>query len=552
MTATLRPLLLLALVLPLLGQAPADVVARIRAEGSGERSQVMKHLHELVNGIGPRLTSSERCAAACAWAVETFKSFGLESARTEEWGTFPVGFDRGVRRGRITAPKALDLVFTTPAWTPGTVGVWAGAVRPAPTDLAEVEKDPGAWKGTWILGGGRGAARADRARREEVLVAAGVLGVIQKAGNELVITGGNHRIAADALPRLVTIQLQGKQYAEIEALLAGGTPVEAEFEIENRFRPGPIPLHNVLAELPGTELPEELVIVGGHIDSWDGATGTTDNGTGVATTIEAARILCAAQVRPRRTIRFMLWSGEEQGLLGSRAYIRAHPEEYDRISAVLVHDGGTNYVSGIAATEAMRPQLETALRPLIGLDPELPFKIRPVRSLPMGIGSDHDSYLAAGVPGFFWDQGGRANYTRTHHTQYDTYDAAIPEYQRHTAMVVAIAALGIANLPEKLDRTGMRARSAPEAGRGPRRRLGITPGEDDLTIAEVQEDSVAARAGLQRGDLILKIDGREVKDLFGLRDLLADGGPEKTLLVRRAGREITIPVRFEDAPAPAR
>ena len=124
-------------------------------------------------------------------------------------------------------------------------------------------------------------------------------------------------------------------------------------------------MYNVIADIPGTEKPDEIVIVGGHIDSWDGATGTTDNGTGVATTLEAARLLMAAGAKPRRTIRFMLWSGEEQGLLGSVAWIKDHAAELDNISAVLVHDGGTNYVSGIQATAAMLPAMKIAFKPVI-------------------------------------------------------------------------------------------------------------------------------------------------------------------------------------------
>ena len=130
----------------------------------------------------------------------------------------------------------------------------------------------------------------------------------------------------------------------------------------------------MIADIPGSELPDEYVIVGGHIDSWDGATGTTDNGTGVATTLEAARILMKAGVKPRRTIRFMLWSGEEQGLLGSAAYVKAHKDLMPKISAVLVHDGGTNYLSGIGATEAMIERLRAGLRPGQGARPAIPVR----------------------------------------------------------------------------------------------------------------------------------------------------------------------------------
>ena len=223
-----------------------------------------------------------------------------------------------------------------------------------------------------------------------------------------------------------------KQFDEIAGWVKEGKTVTLEFDIRNYFKKGPIKLYNVIADIPGTENPDEYVIVGGHIDSWDGATGATDNGTGIATTLEAARILKKAGVKPRRTIRFMLWSGEEQGLLGSEAYVKAHKDLMPKISAVLVHDGGTNFLSGIGATEAIYSDFEQVFTPVKELDPKnYPFAVRKVAGL-RGGGSDHASFLSANVPGFFWRQDGKANYEHTHHTQYDTFDAANPDYQKHS------------------------------------------------------------------------------------------------------------------------
>ena len=244
-----------------------------------------------------------------------------------------------------------------------------------------------------------------------------------------------------------------------------------EFDIRNYFKKGPIPLYNVIADIPGTEFPDEYVIVGGHIDSWDGATGTTDNGTGCATTLEAARILMKSGVKPRRTIRFMLWSGEEQGLFGSRDYVKAHPELMPKISVVLVHDMGTNYLSGVGVTQAMKSDIDVALAPLVGLDPAMPFTIREVAGLSRGGGSDHASFTAAGVPGLFWRQSGSAVYNQTHHTQHDTYDRAVPEYQKHSSVVAALGALGIANLDHLLSREALMAPGGGRGGAGGGRRV---------------------------------------------------------------------------------
>ena len=263
-----------------------------------------------------------------------------------------------------------------------------------------------------------------------------------------------------------------KPFDEIAGWLKEGKPVTLEFDIRNHFKKGPIKLYNVIADIPGSERPDEYVIVGGHIDSWDGATGATDNGTGVATTLEAARILMKAGVKPRRTIRFMLWSGEEQGLLGSAAYVKAHKDLMPKISAVLVHDGGTNYLAGIGATEAILSDFEQVFAPVKDLDPQYPFELRKVAGLTGG-GSDHASFLTANVPGFFWRQSGKARYQHTHHTQFDTFDAAVPEYQRHSSLVVALAAYGIANLDHLLSRDKLRMPGAqcqsPDAGRAARR-----------------------------------------------------------------------------------
>ena len=175
-----------------------------------------------------------------------------------------------------------------------------------------------------------------------------------------------------------------------------------------------------------------------------------------------------AGVKPKRTIRFMLWSGEEQGLLGSAAYVKAHKELTPKISAVIVHDGGTNYLSGIGATEAMVSDFKQVFAPIKELDPKYPFVVRKVPGL-SGPDSDHASFLAANVPGFFWRQSA-ALLPRTHHTQYDTFDAANPEYQKHSSMVVALGAYGIANLDHLLSRDKLRASAngrEPPHARGP-------------------------------------------------------------------------------------
>jgi carboxypeptidase Q len=281
--------------------------------------------------------------------------------------------------------------------------------------------------------------------------------MITRRDAELVVTGGRRPTSAeffDNIPTMPQITMTASSYDAIAKNLREGKQVTLEFDIRNYFKKGPIPLYNVVADIRGSELPDEYVIVCGHLDSWDAGTGTTDNGTGCATTIEAARILMASGVRPKRTIRFILWSGEEQGLLGSRAYVEANPELMKKISGVLNHDVGTQYISSIKSLVYQRSDMEHVFAPVMTLNPEFPFRLEPVDSL-VGLGSDHASFNRVGVPGFIWGQAGElANYRDTHHTQLDTYDRAVPAYQEHSSIVVALAAYGIANLDHMLARAG--------------------------------------------------------------------------------------------------
>jgi hypothetical protein len=556
-----------------------------------EGSQVMEHLDVLCNRIGPRLTGSDNLTNACEWARDRFAEFGIDNARIEEWGEFPVGFNRGPWSGRVVEPKSEALEFNTNAWSAGTKGVVRGKAVLAPKDQKELDeaKANGTLTGAWIIMpppppqgmGGLGGRRGDAAKKAETpkadapkaetpkaevakvaaprpdpafmrtlrkeLETAKVAGLVNASQRDLLLTGGAYRITWDKLPTLPAVTVLRKQYDEIVAWLKEGKAVTLEFDIRNYFKKGPIKLYNVIADIPGTEKPDEYVIVGGHIDSWDGATGATDNGTGCATTLEAARILMKSGVRPKRTIRFMLWSGEEQGLLGSAAYTKKHKDLMPRISAVLVHDGGTNYLSGIGATEAMLADFEQVFAPVKELDPAYPFEVRKVSGL-MGGGSDHASFLGANVPGFFWGQrGGRAVYQHTHHTQFDTYDAAIPEYQVHSSLVVALGACGIANLDHLLSREKLRA---PAGMMGNRRTLGVQL-DDGMAVSEVVDESIGQKAGLKVGDVIVKIGGTKVGERFEMMQALREGAAKTTVTVLRNGKEIEMKVDFEPA-APGR
>lgn len=265
------------------------------------------------------------------------------------------------------------------------------------------------------------------------------------------------------LPQDIEISIRRSDYDAINSRLADGQEVHARFHLNHRLVRGPIPVYNTIAEIVGTEFPDEVVIASAHLDSWDGpgSQGTVDNGTGAAVVMEAARLLAKAGARPRRTIRFILWTGEEQGLLGSRAYVESLSEdERARISAVFVDDGGTNYQGGLPAADFMVPYLTVATAPVNGVffsevdNAFMNVNIRPTgERIQTHGGSDHASFNAVGIPGFYWDEVGRADYGYGWHTQNDRLDLAIEEYLVQSAACMAITVYNLASAPSLLPRT---------------------------------------------------------------------------------------------------
>jgi hypothetical protein len=354
-----------------------------------------------------------------------------------------------------------------------------------------------------------------------------------------VITGGSWDVDLEALSQLVRVVVEYTQYDSLVESLRAGETVELEFDIAAEFVSGPVEQFNVVAELRGSEFPQEYVIVQGHIDGWDGAQGACDNGTGVATTLEAARLLSGLGIAPRRTIRFVLYSGEEQGLFGSRGYVRRHEEELERISIVLNHDNGTNFLRGIGPTSAMLADFEEVFAPIQELDPERPFELRVSPGLTPGP-SDHAPFIEAGVPAFHWDQS-EEGYRRLHHTQHDTLAEVNDADQSHSSRVVALAAWRFAALDHLVDRTRMRQPSP--------RRMGVYLNQDDGRLVDsVVEGSLAAGAGWQAGDRILAIDDVVVESRGEIQAELQRGGPRKVVRLERAGAELETVLDYSEDP----
>ena len=539
---TKSPLMaVLGLVCALVASCAApDPVGQVLAV-SKDDDRVLELLRTLCEEHAPRLTGSRKADEACEWTRAQFESYGLE-ARLETWGMAPARFDRGPSYGRIVGDPALELDFLTASWTVGTPGVVRGPAVLEPKDeaaLAALVATRGAepFRGAWIV---RTAERLEPKWLRhldglyDAQAAAGFLRAGARSG--LLVMSGD--MQAKSRGKRPAIRVRFDQHEELQARVTRGETVELEFLIDNRFEDGPVPCANVVADLIGTEFPHEYVLVQGHLDTWDGAQGAQDNGSGVATTMEAARVLAKSGVRPRRTIRFVLYTGEEQGLYGSQGYVRDHADELEHISVVLNHDGGGTYLEGLDATYAMLPDMEPLAERLRALDPERGFALREVEGLRNSGDSDHAPFVGAGVPAFFWKQSER-DYEFVHHTQHDTFANVPYDEVRHSAKIVAAAAIYFANLDHKLDRTDMKPL--------PRRSMGVSLSES-CQVERVTKDSRAAVAGLQVGDRVLSVDGQSVAARNALTDLVQQLSARQRFLVERAGVQVELTMDWTSDP----
>jgi hypothetical protein len=521
---------------------PMGVPERIRDVGIAE-SQAMRLLRDLTGKVGHRLTGSDNFTKACQWAAGEFYAMGVPVVTLEKWAEWKLVWNRGAWVGRITNPVAMELYVATEAWTAGTNGPRVGLIVRVPTEVEAVTRKAVANK--WLYYDKRPAKDV-----REACEKLGVLGWLHRAGDPdakfplRVRVFGDHTVAMrplEQVPTVPVVAIRADQADELGKLLDTGVDVTGQFDIQNTFREGPLPLYNVVAEIPGSELPEEVVIVCGHLDSWHQAQGTTDNGTGATSTLEAARILMAAGAKPKRTIRFCLWGGEEQGLLGSHAYVQRHRREMDKVSAVFNHDTGTNWAQSLGAPANMAAQLTPVFAPLGRLltAPEASFegevfKLSVVKELAGRGGSDHASFLAVGVPGLNWGLTGRSNYgSHTWHTQWDTIDVAIEEYQRHTATVVALGALGTANLDAMLDRTGVVAGGRPQSqGYG---EAMFDAELEGMKFTALKAGGRAAAMGVQVGDLLLKCNGEDLESLRDVFRVSRDATGEELVFTLKRG-----------------
>jgi carboxypeptidase Q len=460
----------------------AELDTKIVDQIKADENDLKSNLQYLTDRIGPRLTGSPQLDRASKWTMERFKEAGLSNVHLEPW-TIANSWTRGPATARIIAPAVHPLSLAVLGWSEGTKGTLRGPVigfeAEKPEDLQQYK---GKLKGAIVVTGrpremvSPGNPLLTPWSEETIPVAVPKLDAdkpfdfeafmrLRQARIKLFAEEGVAAVlgGSEKWYELLNMGTMGRDYAPVPTptafvsredytllwrLLDSG-PVEAEVNIESVFSGKPVDVYNTVAEIPGNEKPDEVVIIGAHLDSWDLGTGATDNGTGAMAVLEAARALQKLGVKPRRTIRFVLFTGEEQGLNGSKAYVKAHSNELAKISGVLVHDSGTGKVLtiGLMGNYQLREMMDRALYPLaqakgIGLTEP---------TLRTEHGSDHDPFDDAGVPAF-WCVQDNLDYEKTHHSQADTLDRVRWDDLAEGAQVLAVFAYNVAQLPELLPR----------------------------------------------------------------------------------------------------
>lgn len=444
---------------------PQDVLSRIKDEGL-HRSHVAADFSTLTDEIGPRLTNSPGFRRAIAWARDRMGAIGLENVHTEPWA-----FGRGWTLDKLTVemiePRYMPLIGYAEAWSPSTDGDVFGApvmiggkspadvaalgsslkgrivlTQPEATFITQDREQPTAAAGPVRIG-----APPAPGPRQNVQDARAIADTLRDSGAAVLVrtSYGQHGTVfvqrrdegPGALPAIV---LAGEHYNLIARLVQRGTPVKLRISVQTRYFTDDLDAYNVIGDFPGTDprLRDQVVIVGAHIDSWHTGTGAADNADGVASAIEAMRLLAASGARPRRTIRLALWGGEEQGLLGSKAYVEqhfagdAHRADRDRVFVYLNQDPGTGPIYGwyLENTPAVQPLFDEWLAPLKDLGAR--------RNVLPGIGNtDHLSFRAAGIPGFNAIQDYTDYDVRIHHTNMDTAERVREQDLKQSSIVLA-------------------------------------------------------------------------------------------------------------------
>lgn len=501
-----------------------EALNKIRNEGLNN-SKVMDIAFHLTDVSGPRLTASPGFLRAANWAKDELTKMGLINATLEPWGDFGTGWEQTRCYIAMTAPYYTPIIAIPRAWTGGTPGkkiMSSEVILINAKDSVELYQNyAGKIKGKIVMfysadtlhpsftpDGQRYAdsslekmanakppeAQRDprnnfpqnannTARQRQTLARqmgdfyknekpALVLSLSARGNDGTLFVQNGGSSTKDAENNFAWVMLSSDDYLRIQRLVMAGQKVELEADVKTKFYDSDIKGYNVVAEIAGTDpvLKNEIVMLGGHLDSWHGATGATDNAAGSAVMMEVVRIIKAMGLQPKRTIRIALWSGEEQGLLGSRAYVKTHfadpvdmvlKTEHSKVSAYYNLDNGTGKIRGIylQGNKDAGPIFEKWLVPFHDLGAT-------TVTISNTGGTDHQSFDGVGIPGFQFIQDAIEYDTRTHHTNMDTYDHLIPEDLKQAATIIASFVYNTAQRDEKIPRKELPKPRGINTGRG--------------------------------------------------------------------------------------
>lgn len=439
-------------------QADLKIAAEVR-----DHSELMKNLEYLTTEIGPRLTGSPQMQAASQWTLQRFQHYGL--AAHLETAQIAHAWTRGHESASIVSPIQRRLTIHAFGWSKATPGPVTG---PVVADDADSSDPVSSLHGAIVLMDKphlhRHPERADNAYDAVIPPHEGIPGhhrpqrrfavadLIRQHAAVLLLDAGKPfdlftmgSITDYRSTRIPIAFLDHADYNLLYRLKQDGKPVQVTIDLENTFSPGPAPASITVAQIKGSEYPDQQVIIGGHLDSWDLGQGAVDNGTGAMAVLEAARALKALGWQPKRTIIFILFTGEEQGGIGAETFLKNHKSEIPKMDAMLVDDTGTGMVTSIALENlwSTGPLLSEIYRPLQEV-----FGLDPISTRYFG-SSDHVDFLRVGVPAYFCVQK-PADYGFAHHSQDDTLDEVVPDEVNEGAALLAAWAWNVSEMPQAL------------------------------------------------------------------------------------------------------
>lgn len=415
-------------------------------------------LEELSDYIGGRVTGSPEAAKALEWGMAKMKAMGLENVHAEKW-QISRGWTRVSASAELVAPVHRRLVVDSMGWVGSTPagGVEAEVVPVNILQLDDEMKNNAAnWAGKVLLIVRKGTPPSGpaaaglfakfggflkKAHEAHAVAVIGGQGGSMAAGMRLTHTGA---MGFDTYYEIPVVSMVSEDQQQLERFVDQGKTVRMKIDVQNKVSSGPVDSANVVGEIRGTEYPEQVVVVGGHLDSWDLAAGTTDDGCGVATTLGAAKAIKLSGFKPRRTVRFVLFTGEEQGLLGSLAYTKTHKDELKNHVAALVLDNGQGPV--VTLNMGGREDLIAAMKKFtdsVKAFGEVDVDDRTV------FGTDAGPFILAGLPGINMNQDS-PEYKYTHHSAVDTFDKVKPDLLTRDATLMGLTAFWMADRPERL------------------------------------------------------------------------------------------------------